>query len=125
MKKLIVFALALLNTAIANSSPIKIGSEIIEIPEPRGFKRVENGTVIGLDIDKLRKLPSGAIRLLFFIPNDNKKINTLDEFLKIDKECNAAVLEKMININFSQREFDEMKSSIKKITESGEIEDIF
>ena len=114
MKKLIIFALALLNTAIANSSPIKIGSEIIEIPEPRGFKRVENGTVIGLDIDKLRKLPSGAIRLLFFIPNDNKKINTLDEFLKIDKECNAAVLEKMIDINVSQREFDEMKRSIKK-----------
>lgn len=125
MKKLIIFALALLNTAIANSSPIKIGSEIIEIPEPRGFKRVENGTVVGLDIDKLRKLPSGAIRLLFFIPNDNKKINTLDEFLKIDKECNAAILEKMIDINVSQREFDEMKISIKKITENGEIEDIF
>lgn len=125
MKKTIVFALALLNTVISNSSPIQIGDAIIEIPEPRGFKRVENGTIIGFDLDKLRKLPSGAIRLLWFIPNDNKKINTLNEILEKDKECNASVQENIININFNQREFDELKKFITRVTESGEIEDIF
>lgn len=125
MKKNTIFALALINAANINATPTKIGETTIEIPAPRGFKRVKNGTITGFDIEKLNKLPSGARRLLWFIPSDNKNTNSLDEILGIDKECNVSVHEKYANNEFSQNDFDNLKQLMKKVMSSRVIEDIY